>query len=69
MHVREALSKLFHEEQAGDSQYLVVAVGTSTQMVQNSTTDPADVLRAVESKDFQKFFLGSRQGSTQAELL
>jgi VWFA-related protein len=38
-------------------------------MVQKSTTDPADVLRAVESKDFQKLFLGSRQGSTQAELL
>ena len=69
VHVREALSKLFHEEQAGDSQYLMVAVGTSTRMVQNSTTDPADVLRAVESKDFEKYFLGSRQGSTQAELL
>ena len=69
VHVREALSRLFHEEQAGNSQYLVVAVGTSTQMVQNSTTDPADVLRAVESKDFQKFFLGSRHGSTEAELL
>jgi len=69
VHVREALSKLFHEEQAGDSQYLVVALGTSTQMVQNSTTDPTDVLRGVESKDFQKYFLGSRQGSTQAELL
>jgi VWFA-related protein len=68
VHVREALSKLFHEEQPGDSQYLVVAVGTSTQMVQNSTTDPADVLRTIESKDFQKFFLGSRQGSTEAEL-
>jgi VWFA-related protein len=68
VHVREALSKLFHEEQPGDSQYLMVAVGTSTQMVQSLTTDPADVLRAVASKDFQKLFLGSRQGSTQAEL-
>jgi len=68
VHVREALSKLFREEQAGDSQYIVVAVGFSTQVVQGPTTDPADVLRAVDSKDFEKLFSRSRQGSTQAEL-
>ena len=68
VHVRDALTRLFHEETAGDSQYVVVALGTSAQMVQDSTTNPADVLRAVESKDFQKVFLGSGPGSTQAEL-
>jgi VWFA-related protein len=67
--VREALSRRFREEQKGTSQYIVVAVGASTQIVQNSTTDPADVLRAVESQDFERLFLGSRQGSTQADLL
>ena len=69
VHVREALSRLFRQEQAGTSQYIMVALGFSTQMVQRPTTDPAEVLRAVESKDFEKLFSGSRQGSTQAELL
>jgi len=68
VHVRDALSRLFHEEKARDSQYVVVSVGTSTQMLQGPTTNPADVLRAVESKDFQKVFLGNGPGSTQAEL-
>lgn len=69
VHVREALARLFREQQAGASQYIVVAVGTSMQVVQDSTTDPAQVLRAVEGKDFQRLFLDSRQSSTQAELL
>jgi VWFA-related protein len=69
VHVRRALSKLFREERAGDSQYIVVALGASTQMVQSPTSDPADVLRAVESKEFEKLFSGSGQGSTQAELV
>jgi VWFA-related protein len=68
VHVREALSRLFQEEQGGDSQYILVAVGTSTKMVQNPTTDPGAVLKAVASKDFEKLFVGSRQGSTQSEL-
>jgi VWFA-related protein len=68
VHVREALSKLFQEEHAGDSQYIVVAVGTSTQMVQRPTTDPADVLRAVEAKDFAKLFGDSRRGFMQPDL-
>jgi VWFA-related protein len=68
VHVREALSKLFQEEHAGDSQYIVVAVGTSTQMVQSPTTDPADVLRAVEAKDFAKLFGDSRRGFIQPDL-
>ena len=69
MHVREALTRLFREEQKGTSQYILVAVGASTQMLQDSTTDPSEVLRAVEGKDFEKLFLGGRQSSTQAELL
>jgi VWFA-related protein len=69
VHVREALSKLFRAEQAGDSQYVLVAVGTSTQMLQSPTKYPEAVLKTVASKDFEKVFLGSGHGSTQAELL
>jgi tetratricopeptide (TPR) repeat protein len=42
--VREALQKLFREEQAGDSQYVVIALGRTIQVVQNTTTDPAKVM-------------------------
>lgn len=67
--VRQALVKLFHSEQPGDSQYVVLAVGTSTQVVQNITTDPEKALQAIESKDFQKVFLASRKTSSADDLL
>jgi VWFA-related protein len=68
VHVRAALSKLFAAEQAGDAQYMVVAIGTGTQAVQGLTTDPAEVLKAIESKDFQKLFLASRTSSMALDL-
>ena len=69
VHVRQALSKLFQAEQPGDSQYVVLAIGTSTQLVQNTTSDPEKVLQAIESKDFQKLFLASQKSSTQSDML
>jgi VWFA-related protein len=69
VHVRQALAKLFKRERPADSQYVVVAIGTSTQLVEDTTTDPEKVLQAIESKDFQKLFLSSRKSSTEAELL
>ncbi|MBZ5595133.1 MAG: VWA domain-containing protein [Acidobacteriia bacterium] len=69
VHVREALSKLFRAEQAGDSQYIVVALGTSTKVMQSPTRDPEAVLKTIASKDFEKLFVGSQQGTTQADLL
>jgi VWFA-related protein len=63
VHVRQALSKLFAREQAGDAQYVVLGVGTGTQVVGGPTTDPATVLKAIESKDFQKLFTGNHRSS------
>jgi VWFA-related protein len=68
VHVRAALSKLFAAEQPGDAQYMVVAIGAHTQVVQGLTTDPAEVLKAIESKDFQKLFLASRASSMEQDL-
>jgi VWFA-related protein len=68
VHIRQALSKLFQTEQAGDAQYLVVSVGTSMQVIENSTTDPASVLKIVDGKDFEKLFLGSRKSSMESDL-
>lgn len=61
VHARAALAQLFRSEQAGDARYVVVAVGTGTEVVQGPTTDPATVLKAIEGKDFEKLFLRSRR--------
>ncbi|MGA2597827.1 MAG: VWA domain-containing protein [Bryobacteraceae bacterium] len=66
--VRQALLKLFHAEQPGDAQYIMLAIGTTTQLLQNTTTDPEKVLHAIESKEFQKLFLASRKSSLQDNL-
>jgi len=68
VHVREALSKLFRTEQAGDAQYVVVSVGLTIQVMQNTTSDPQVVLQAIDRKDFQKLFLGSRKSSAGGDL-
>jgi len=68
VYVRKALAKLFAGEPAGDARYVVLAVGATTQLVQDPTTDPAAVLRAIDSKDFQKLYLGSRKGSMEEDL-
>ena len=61
--VRTALSKLFAGEQAGDAQYMIVAIGAGMQVVQGLTTDPAAVFKTIESADFQRLFLASRASS------
>jgi len=65
---REALVKLFRQERSADSQYVVIALGASPEMVLNVTRDPAAVLAALESKKLQKIFLDGRQGSVGAEI-
>jgi VWFA-related protein len=65
---REALVKLFEQEHSGDSQYIVVAIGASPEMVLNVTRDPAMVLSALRSKKFQKTFLDGQQGGITKEL-
>jgi VWFA-related protein len=66
--VREALAKLFEREHSADSQYVVVALGASAEMVLNVTRDPAAVLAVFQGKRFQKFFLDGQQGGLNAEM-
>jgi len=68
VHVRDALEKLFREEYAGDSRYIVIAVGVTTQLVQDATSDPQAVLGAVENKNFEKLFLASKKQSMETDL-
>jgi VWFA-related protein len=68
VHVRTALSKLFAGEQAGDAQYVVLAVGTATQVVEGPTTDPAALLKSIESKAFQKMYTASRKSSLESDM-
>jgi VWFA-related protein len=67
VHLREALQKLFPQEQAGDSQYVVMALGRSMEIVQNTTSDPAKVLATLGSANFRKTFLQSEKGNSQFE--
>lgn len=65
---REALVKLFQEEHSGDSQYVVVALGATAEMVVNVTHDPAAELAVFQNKRFQKIFLDGQQGGLTAEM-
>jgi len=65
---REALVKLFQREHSDDSQYVVVALGASAEMVVNVTHDPAAVLAVFQSKRLQKIFLDGQQGGLAAEM-
>lgn len=68
VYVREALSKLFRSEKAGDAEYILVSVGMPTQVLQQPTSDPELVLKVVDSKDFQKTFMASRKSSTESDM-
>jgi VWFA-related protein len=48
--VRSALKKFFEQEESGDSQYSLVALGRQVNVIQDSTRDPAAVLSAIQSK-------------------
>jgi VWFA-related protein len=65
---REALVKLFQQERSADSQYVVIALGASTEMVLNVTSDPSAVVAALESKRMQKIFLDGQMGGFKAEM-
>ena len=66
--VREALVNLFARERAGDSQYVVVALGVSAEMVVQVTRDPAAVLAIFKGKRWPKIFLDGQQGSLNADM-
>jgi VWFA-related protein len=68
VHVREALQKLFREEQPGDSQYAVIALGRSIQIIQNTTSDPAKVLESLSGAEFKKIYRQSQAIASQTEI-
>lgn len=65
---REALVKLFQQKNAPGSQYVVVALGASAEMVLNVTSDPTAALGVFQSKRFQKLFLDGQMGGVNAEM-
>jgi VWFA-related protein len=65
---REALVKLFRQERSADSQYVVVSLGVSPEMILNVTSDPAAVLAALSAKRIQKIFLDGALGGPNAEM-
>lgn len=68
MNARTALEKLFRAERAGDAQYVLVAVGGSTEILANTTQDPARVMRSLEEQGFHKHLLASRRGAAEFDL-
>jgi len=68
VHVRQALEKLFQQEAAGDSQYAVIGLGKSMEIIQNTTSDPAKVLETLGGAGFRKTFLASQRSSSQFEI-
>src|SRR5580693_814687 len=67
VYLRQALEKLFREEQAGDSQYAVIALGRTMEIIQNATQDPAKVLEALGSDHFRLLFKPNPGKSDVAE--
>ena len=65
---REALVKLFRQEHSADSQYVVIALGASPEVVLNVTPDASAVLAALESRKFQKIYLDGQMGGLMPEL-
>ena len=58
--IREALLKLFKEEQSSDSQYALVALGRPSLVIQNLTRDPQAVLAALGSKEISRATLSGQ---------
>ena len=68
VYVRGALQKLFQQEQAGDSRYVVIALGRSMEVLQNPTSDPAQVLETLGGARFRSLFQRGPNGSAQFDV-
>jgi VWFA-related protein len=68
VHVRGALQKLFREVPPGDSEYVVIVLGKTIQVVQNYTSDPAKVLETLNGAEFKKISQQSLEGPSQSEI-
>ncbi len=67
-YVREALQKFFKSELAGDTQYAVIAIGQSMNIVQNLPRDPATALASLDDKSFSKMFTGSKKANWDGDI-
>lgn len=70
--VRDALKKLFKQEEGSDSQYALITLGRPTRLIQNLTRDPDAILTAIGSKDLSKSILSSQVSNfaqQQSELI
>jgi tetratricopeptide (TPR) repeat protein len=65
---RKALEKFFGQEQAGDSQYALIALGRTAVVVQNVTRDPALILGAIQSPKFQSAISSTNAGAQRGEM-
>lgn len=68
VNVRKALTTLFHSEQPGDAQYIILSVRhTGVSLVQNTTADAAAVLKAIESEAFDKAYASGHSSKSDLE--
>jgi VWFA-related protein len=65
---REALVKLFQQERSTDSQYVLIALGLSPEMILNVTPDSSAVLAALDNKKLQKIYLDGQMGGLKPEM-
>lgn len=65
---REALVRIFRQEQSADSQYILVALGASPRILVNVTPDPAAVLAVLDSKNLEKILLDGQTGGIAGEM-
>lgn len=68
VHVRKALQKLFQGERAGDSRYVVIALGKSLEVIQAPTSDPAKVLETLDGPNFRNLFQHGTKSGAQFEI-
>lgn len=66
--VRQALHKFFEQEQGGDSQYVLMALGRELAVVRDSTRNPSDILAAVDDKQFLKTIQNSEASGIGMEI-
>jgi VWFA-related protein len=66
--VRQALHKFFEQEQGGDSQYALMALGRELTVVRDSTRNPSDILAAVDAKQFLKTIQNSEASGIGMEM-
>jgi len=68
VHVREALQKLFQQQQAGDSKYVVIALGKSLEVIVDPTSDPAKVLEVMNGTSFRNLYMRGQKSQSQFEI-